>query len=238
VDEVAAVLPQVIYHLESYDPALIRSAIPCYFLAKLASETVKVVLTGEGADELFGGYDYFGGMLDPVAFHRECVRLLLNLHSMNLQRVDRMTMAHGLEGRVPFLDTEFVAWSMGLDPRLKVWEAGKLEKGLLRTAFEGRLPAQILRRRKLEFSAGSGAEGVLSAYASGEVTDHDFARAGHTFPIDVPATKEELLYRRIFEQLFPGPWARANVQRWRGHGGENGAASARASRSLGYRGRA
>lgn len=213
--DVAAVLETVIYHLESYDPALIRSAVPCYLLARLAAETVKVVLTGEGADELFGGYAYFGGIEDPAQFHRECVSLLLNLHGMNLQRVDRMTMAHGLEGRVPFLDTDFVAWSMGLDPRLKLWEAGTLEKGLLRQAFRGVLPSEIADRRKLEFSAGSGVEALLAQYAEDHVTDRDLARARARFTVDPPETKEEVLYRRVFAELFPGSWPEANVQRWR-----------------------
>jgi asparagine synthase (glutamine-hydrolysing) len=213
--DVAAVLETVIYHLESYDPALIRSAVPCYLLARLAAQTVKVVLTGEGADELFGGYAYFDGLEDPEHFHRECVSLLLNLHSMNLQRVDRMTMAHGLEGRVPFLDAGFVAWSMGLDPRLKLWGAGTLEKGLLREAFRSVLPPEIVARRKVEFSAGSGIDALLADQAERRVSDRDLARAGARFTVDPPATKEEVLYRRMFEEFFPGTWPQANVQRWR-----------------------
>jgi asparagine synthase (glutamine-hydrolysing) len=213
--DVAAVLETVIYHLESYDPALIRSAVPCYLLARLAAETVKVVLTGEGADELFGGYAYFAGVEDPRQFHRECVSLLLNLHGMNLQRVDRMTMAHGLEGRVPFLDTDFVAWCMSLDPRLKLWSPGTLEKGLLREAFRAMLPAEIVARRKLEFSAGSGVEVLLAQHAEQLVTDRDLSRARAHFTVDPPGTKEEVLYRRIFDEFFPGRWPQANVQRWR-----------------------
>lgn len=213
--DVAAVLETVIYHLESYDPALVRSAVPCYLLARLAAETVKVVLTGEGADELFGGYSYFAGLEDPARFHRECVSLLLNLHSMNLQRVDRMTMAHGLEGRVPFLDTDFVAYSMALDPRLKLWSPGTPEKSLLREAFRSMLPAEIVGRKKLEFSAGSGVEALLAEYAEQRVTDADFARARKRFTVDPPESKEEVLYRRVFDDLFPGRWPRSNVQRWR-----------------------
>ncbi|MGC1951639.1 MAG: asparagine synthase (glutamine-hydrolyzing), partial [Gammaproteobacteria bacterium] len=119
-DEAARVIPTVIAHLESYDPALIRSAVFCYFVSKLTSEHVKVVLTGEGSDEAFADYRYFKSIDDPAALHRECVRLLLGLHNMNLQRVDRMTMAHGLEGQVPFLDVGFLAWAMALDPVEKV----------------------------------------------------------------------------------------------------------------------
>jgi len=230
-EDVAAALETVIYHLESYDPALIRSAVPCYFLARLAAQSVKVVLTGEGADELFGGYSYFDGERDPARFHLECVSLLLNLHSMNLQRLDRMTMAHGLEGRVPFLDTEFVAWSMGLAPVLKFWEAGTLEKRLLREAFADRLPPEILGRKKLEFATGSGVEAVLAEFAEQNVTDRDLAGAAGRFPMDPPTTKEEVLYRRLFDGQFPGRWPLANVQKWRhlqGHAAapEAGAVSA------------
>lgn len=213
--DVAAALETVIYHLESYDPALIRSAVPCYYLSRLAAESVKVVLTGEGADELFGGYAYFSGLRDPVKQHRECVSLLRNLHSMNLQRVDRMTMAHGLEGRVPFLDTEFVAWSMGLDPSLGLWDSRSIEKRVLRAAFEDCLPKEICQRKKQEFSSGSGVEAVLAAHAETNVTDRDLANASKHFPSDPPTTKEEVLYRRLFEGLFPGRWPLANVQKWR-----------------------
>lgn len=213
--DVEAALEAVIYHLESYDPALIRSALPCYFLSRLAAESVKVVLTGEGADELFGGYAYFGAIADPASFHGECASLLLGLHGMNLQRVDRMTMAHGLEGRVPFLDVDFVDWSMRVDPRHKQWTPGALEKRPLRMAFHELLPAAIASRRKLEFSAGAGIDAIVASYAEDSVTDRDLANARLLFPIDTPASKEELLYRRVFEGCFPGRWPLANVQRWR-----------------------
>ncbi|MEY4546325.1 MAG: hypothetical protein RL685_2520 [Pseudomonadota bacterium] len=213
--DVEGALEDVIYHLESYDAALIRSAIPCYFLSRQAAQRVKVVLTGEGADELFGGYNYFSAIAEPAQFHGECASLLLNLHSMNLQRVDRMTMAHGLEGRVPFLDVDFVAWCMKIDPRLKQWGPGALEKNLLRGAFRDLLPPLIANRRKAEFSAGSGGDAILSRYAEESVTDRDLANASVLFPIDTPTTKEEVLYRRIFEGSFPGRWPLANVQRWR-----------------------
>lgn len=177
---------------------------------------MKVVLTGEGADELFGGYEYFGAIAEPERIHDECASLLLRLHSMNLQRVDRMTMAHGLEGRVPFLDVDFVAWSMSLDPRQKQWQPGALEKMLLRSAFRELLPPAIVSRRKLEFSAGAGIDAIVASYAEQRVTDRDLANAGTLFPIDTPVTKQELLYRRLFEGCFPGRWPQANVQRWRG----------------------
>jgi asparagine synthase (glutamine-hydrolysing) len=215
LQEVVTRLEEVIYHLESYDPALVRSALPCFFVSELAARHVKVVLTGEGADELFAGYGYMAGIQDSDSLHRECVRLLRGLHAMNLQRVDRMTMAHGLEGRVPFLDVDFSDWAMSLDPRLKLRSADQPEKWLLRAAAAKRLPAEIATRPKLEFSAGSASEGLLEAYANTRVSDAELERAPRRFPFDTPRTKEELLYRTIFEDLFPGEAARSTVARWR-----------------------
>ncbi len=214
ISDAIAALPEIIYHLESYDAALIRSSIPCFFLSRLAAEHVKIALTGEGADELFGGYAHFSQISDPDRFHVECARLLRGLHGMNLQRVDRMTMAHGLEGRVPFLDLEFADFAMNVDPRLNLWSGATLEKRLLREGFAERLPGSILRRRKLEFARGSGAESGLHAFAASRVSDRDLLHASHKFPVDAPKTKEELLYREIFAQLFPGEAWRASVARW------------------------
>jgi len=214
IDDVKRRLPEIIYHLESYDAALIRSAIPCYFVSAMAAEEVKVVLTGEGADELFGGYEYMQGISDPGTLHRECVRLLFGLHSMNLQRVDRMTMAHGLEGRVPFLDTAFVDWAMNLDPKLKVRDPKLIEKRLLRQAAEQVLPHDIAWRPKLEFSQGSASDSLQGQHADASVTDGDFAAAARRFPIDTPRSKEEFLYRVVFEDLFPGEAMRRTVARW------------------------
>jgi asparagine synthase (glutamine-hydrolysing) len=214
--EAAGVLRDVVSHLESYDAALIRSAVPCYFVSRIASEYVKVVLTGEGSDEAFAGYRYFAAMTDPAALHRECARLLAGLHNMNLQRVDRMTMAHGLEGRVPFLDVDFLALAMALDPAEKIHRAGRPEKWLLRRAFEHLLPADIVWRTKQEFAQGCGSERVLTAHGEGAVTDADFSHASAWFPDDPPATKEAFLYRRLFEEMFPGEAPRRTVGRWRG----------------------
>ncbi len=214
--DLAGALEEVIFHLESYDPSLIRSALPCFFVSRLAAEHVKVVLTGEGADEAFAGYRYFAEVSDPEALHRESVRLLGGLHHMNLQRVDRMTMAHGLEARVPFLDTGFLDVAMALDPREKLHRPGRREKWLLRREFEGRLPRSILWREKAEFAQGCGSEASLVEHAEATVSDRDLARAAALFPHDPPATKEELLYRRIFEDLFPDGSAQETVGRWRG----------------------
>jgi asparagine synthase (glutamine-hydrolysing) len=214
--DMLAVLERVIYHLESYDPALIRSAIPCYFVSQLAAEHVKVVLCGEGADEIFAGYRYFGNLSDPRLLHRESVRILHGLHNINLQRADRMTMAHALEGRVPFLDNEFVDVAMRLDPALKVHRPDKREKWYLRRAFDRLLPDHILWRTKVEFAAGCGSEQALQAHCEQLVTDEEFGRAAEWFPDDRPATKEAFYYRRIFERFFPGDALRSTVGRWRG----------------------
>jgi asparagine synthase (glutamine-hydrolysing) len=213
--EVEASLLDVVYHLESYDPALVRSAVPCFLLSRRASELVKVVLTGEGADEAFAGYSYLSAIRDPKALQKECERLLHGLHAMNLQRVDRMTMAHGLEGRVPFLDIELLRVAMSFDPSLKLHSADHPAKWLLRQAAQGLLPDEILWRPKSEFSAGSGVEPILERYAEENVTDRDFARRAELFPVDTPRSKEELLYRRMFEGLFPGDKIRHLVARWR-----------------------
>jgi asparagine synthase (glutamine-hydrolysing) len=207
-------LEGVIYHLESYDTEAVRSAIPFFFLSRAATEHVRVILTGEGADELFGGYDHFAD-LDPPLVHQECVKLLLGLHSMNLQRLDRMTMAHGIEARVPFLDVGLVEWVMSINPRLKAWGGRVPEKLLLRAAFHGRLPQSILRRSKVDVSRGSGADRALLGYANAKISDRELRRAGTRFPRDTPVTKEQYLYRSIFENLFPGETWRSSVARWR-----------------------
>jgi asparagine synthase (glutamine-hydrolysing) len=223
VHDVRRDLTTIIYHLESYDVALVRSALPCYWVSELAADHVKVVLTGEGADEVFAGYAHFKDIKTPGVLHQECARLLLGLHAMNLQRVDRMTMAHGLEGRVPFLDVEFVDFAMNIAPELKLQRRGVVEKQLLRAGANQLLPAEIAHRSKLEFADGSGATELLHAYAETEVSDGDLACAAQLFSADPPKTKEELLYRRIFAELFPGEAVRRTVQRWRpAHGGIHG----------------
>ena len=215
-EDMVEVLETVIYHLESYDPALIRSAIPCYFVSKLAADHVKVALSGEGSDEAFAGYRYFGDLSDGDALHSESVRILRCLHNVNLQRVDRMTMAHALEGRVPFLDTDFLDVAMAIDPEAKLHRPDRTEKWLLRRAFDGLLPEPILWRTKEEFAQGCGSEWVLRDYCDRLVTDAEFVRANELFPVDTPKTKEAFHYRRIFEQFFPGDVLRRTVGRWRG----------------------
>jgi asparagine synthase (glutamine-hydrolysing) len=162
-DQVRAALPDILYHLESFDKDLVRSAVPCYFVSRFAAQRVKVVLTGEGADELFAGYGYYRDYEDPDALHAELCRSIESMHDINLQRVDRMTMAHGLEGRVPFLDTEMVALGLSLptDWKLQPVKGRRVEKWLLRKAFEDLLPSEIVWRDKLQFDQGSGMADLL-----------------------------------------------------------------------------
>ncbi len=200
--EMLDVLPQVIYHLESFDAALVRSAIPNYFLARLASKHVKVMLTGEGADEIFGGYEYLGGVTDPRQFQQELWTITTNLHNTNLQRTDRMTMAHSIEGRVPFLDKEMIRLALSLPPELKFHVGGGTEKALLRRAFAGFLPEGVLQRPKQKFSHGTGSRDLLSRYANARISDKDFADAQAQFPKTDLRSKEELFYYRIFHEQF------------------------------------
>lgn len=213
VMEVTRRLDEVIYHLESYDPSLVRNAVPSYFAADLAVGRVKVVLTGDGADALFAGPPR--RFQDENELHRECVRLLFGLHALTLQRVDRMTMARGIEARVPFLDVAFVDWAMGLSPKLKLRHSRGLEKELLRQAAGRLLPSELVTRPKLEPVRGTSTDVVLEQYADAQISDRDLALAAVRFPVDTPRTKEELLYRLIFDDLFPGEAARGTVARSR-----------------------
>jgi len=200
--EMLDVLSQVIYHLESFDAALVRSAIPNYFLARLASQHVKVMLTGEGADEIFGGYEYLSGVTDAQQFQRELWTITTNLHNTNLQRTDRMTMAHSIEGRVPFLDKEMIRLALSLPPELKFHVGGGTEKTLLRRAFAGFLPNGILQRPKQKFSHGTGSRDLLARYANDQISDKDFAEAQRQYPQAALRSKEELFYYRIFREQF------------------------------------
>jgi hypothetical protein len=208
VDEAFALLPRVVYHLETYEPELIRSSIPNYLLAKLAGAHTKVVITGEGADELFAGYLYFRDCPDRAAMQTETLRIWGHLHSVNLQRSDRMGMAHGLEARVPFLDVALLAEAYAqIDPALKMHAAGtRPEKALLRELFEGLIPHDVLWRTKAMQCEGVGTNWVetLQARCAAEVSDADFSNAAATFPRNPPQSKEEFYYRRLFEVHFKG----------------------------------
>ena len=198
------VLPEVLYYLESFDPALVRSAIPNYFLAKLASEHVKVMLTGEGADEIYAGYDYLERYEDPEELQSEMVHITNALHNTNLQRADRMSMAFGLEARVPFLDVQSISLAMSIPADWKLHQQ-QAPKALLRKAFAEDLPEEIVNRPKQKFSSGAGSSDLITKYAEIEISDHDFQaerrRLANEWNYDLP-NKEALYYYRILRDFY------------------------------------
>ena len=207
-------LPIVVRSIESFDPGLVRSAVPNFMLSRFTAEHVKVVLTGEGADELFAGYDYMTEYDDPDLLHAELVRTVRGLHNLNLQRCDRVTMAHGLEARVPFLDREVIHWALRLPPSIKLSGAGEPEKKLLREAFaDGWLPEALLWRDKAEFGDGSGARDVLSRAVEEEISDEEFADERDAVEPRL-RTKEELFYYRIFREHLAGVRAEVAISRF------------------------
>lgn len=200
-------LPEVIRHIETYDVTTIRASTPMYLLARrIKAMGVKMVLSGEGSDEIFGGYLYFHKAPSAEAFHEETVRKLDALHSYDCLRANKSMMAWGVEARVPFLDLEFLDVAMGMDARHKMAGQGRIEKAVLREAFQGALPDEILWRQKEQFSDGVGYGWIdgLKAHAEQAVSDREFAAAAARFPHNTPATKEAYLYRRIFERFYPG----------------------------------
>ncbi len=207
-------LPEVIRHIETYDVTTIRAATPMYLLARrIKAMGVKMVLSGEGSDELFGGYLYFHKAPSAEAFHEETVRKLDALHSYDCLRANKAMMAWGVEARVPFLDLEFIDVAMGMDAKCKMAGNGRIEKAVLREAFAGALPDAILWRQKEQFSDGVGYGWIdgLKAHAAQQVSDREFAAAAARFPFNTPATREAYFYRRIFEQHFPGEACAATV---------------------------
>jgi asparagine synthase (glutamine-hydrolysing) len=204
-------LEEVIYHLETYDVTSIRAATPMYLMArKIHAMGIKMVLSGEGADEIFGGYLYFHKAPNPRAFHEETVRKLSRLHSYDCLRANKAMAAWGVEARVPFLDTRFLDVAMRLNPADKM--AGqqkdgtrKIEKHILREAFADMLPAEIAWRQKEQFSDGVGYGWIdaVKDHAKAMVSDADMARAAGRFPFNTPTSKEGYYFRSLFEKHFP-----------------------------------
>jgi len=212
-EEAIAAVPLVVRAIEHFDPSLVRSAVPNYLLAEMTAEHVKVVLTGEGADELFAGYEYLRGLSGAEDLQAEMVRTVEGLHDLNLQRCDRVTMAHGLEARVPFLDRQVIAFALGLSAAWKLAPEGEPEKRLLREAFAGWLPEELLWREKAQFGDGSGAADVLKHHIEDSVSPADFERDASM--IDPPLrTREEMAYYRIFAEHLPGVRPERTVSRF------------------------
>ena len=203
-------LRDVIYHIETYDVTTIRASTPMYLLARvIKSMGIKMVLSGEGADEIFGGYLYFHKAPNAQEFHEELVRKLSQLHLYDCLRANKSLMAWGVEGRVPFLDKKFLDVAMHINPQDKMCPGKTIEKKVLREAFDGMLPEEVLWRQKEQFSDGVGYGWIdaLRDYAEEHVSDRKFAERADRFPVNTPVTKEAYLYREIFEDLFKLPSA-------------------------------
>ena len=204
----------VIYFTESYDVATVRASTPMYLLARvIKSMGIKMVLSGEGADEIFGGYLYFHKAPSAQAFHEETVRKLSKLHWYDCLRANKSLSAWGVEGRVPFLDRDFLDIAMRLNPQAKMCPGDVMEKKILRKAFADMLPEEIAWRQKEQFSDGVGYSWIdtLKKITSEQVSDEQMAHAAERFPIHTPLCKEEYFYRSIFEEHFPSKSAALSV---------------------------
>ncbi|MGO2073904.1 MAG: asparagine synthase B [Pseudoalteromonas sp.] len=200
-------LKEVIYHIETYDVTTIRASTPMYLMARqIKAMGIKMVLSGEGADELFGGYLYFHKAPNAKEFHEELNRKVSKLHMFDCLRANKSMAAWGVEARVPFLDKEFVDTAMRINPEAKMCIDEKIEKHILREGFEGYLPDEVLWRQKEQFSDGVGYSWIdtLKEYVAEQVSDQDLANAHFKYPINTPDSKEAYFYRRIFESHFPG----------------------------------
>ena len=214
VQEGIDAIRDVIYHLETYDITTVRASTPMYLMARaIKSLGIKMVLSGEGADELFGGYLYFHKAPDSKEFHEETVRKLDKLHQYDCLRANKSLAAWGIEGRVPFLDKEFIETAMTINPDDKMIKNGRIEKWVLREAFKEYLPESVLWRQKEQFSDGVGYSWIdsLKDLVSREVSDHELKKASDTFPINTPLNKEEYYYRTIFYEHFPSNAAAKSV---------------------------
>lgn len=215
-------LSDLIYHLETYDVTTIRASTPMFLLSRIIkSMGIKMVLSGEGADEVFGGYLYFHNAPNEDEFHKECISRVSNLHHFDCLRANKSTMSWGVEARVPFLDKSFLEHVMRIQPSLKLDSKNKIEKYVLRSAFDceasngkNYLPKEILWRQKEQFSDGVGYNWIdgVKEFCNNSISDEEFANVEINYKTDIPKTKEALYYRKIFDKLFPN---RENiVPRW------------------------
>lgn len=222
IEQGIEVLEKLIWHLETYDVTSVRASTPMYFLSKaIAEKGIKVVLSGEGSDEIFGGYLYFRNAPSTVDFQKECIERVQKLFTADLLRADKSTMAHGLEARVPFLDRDFLDVAMRIEAVEKLPKTyDGVEKYILRKAFDTPeqpyLPQEVLWRQKEQFSDGVGYNWIdtLIEYCSSQVTDEQLEKASELFPYNTPATKEAYYYRSIFHKFYPQESAAQTVRKW------------------------
>jgi asparagine synthase (glutamine-hydrolysing) len=223
VEEGIKELEKIIWHIESYDVTTVRASTPMYFLSRYISKMgIKVVLSGEGADEVFGGYLYFHNAPSPEEFAKETIRRVNLLSTADCLRADKSTMAWGIEARVPFLDRRFLDVAMSIRPEDKMPDraAGKMEKYIVRKAFDDAkdpfLPASILWRQKEQFSDGVGYNWIdqIIEYCNKTVSDKEFSKAEKLFPHNTPTTKEAFYFRSIFARHFPEESAAKTVLKW------------------------
>jgi asparagine synthase (glutamine-hydrolysing) len=213
IEEALDAVEDVIYHLETYDITTVRAATPMYLLARvIKSMGIKMVLSGEGSDEIFGGYLYFHKAPNEKEFHEETVRKLSKLHLYDCLRANKSLAAWGVEGRVPFLDKEFMDVAMRINPKLKLCN-DKIEKWVLREAFKDIVPEEVCWRQKEQFSDGVGYSWIdsLKELTNNIISDAQFANIKNRFPINTPATKEEAYYRILFNRHFKSEGAAYTV---------------------------
>ena len=214
VQEGLDAIKDVIYHIETYDVTTVRASTPMYLMARMIkSMGIKMVLSGEGADEIFGGYLYFHKAPSAEEFHKETVRKLDKLYQYDCLRANKSLAAWGIEGRVPFLDKEFMDIAMRINPADKMINSERMEKWVVRKAFKDYLPSEVAWRQKEQFSDGVGYSWIdsLKKLVDDQISDEEFSNASKRFPFQTPMNKEEYYYRSIFEDHFPSKTASSTV---------------------------